>query len=113
MRTALQHRGDTLTIVGLTPLGTRAFVLQQQGLDVSFTSYLPEEESLRRLEARLAEACRGGASLFALPPLVGERPASGDRFPLDAVRGYLLSLEPEPIAEGEGLTLYELTRCSG
>jgi len=46
MRTALQHRGDTLTLVGLTPLGTRAFVLQQRGLDVSFTSYLPEDESL-------------------------------------------------------------------
>lgn len=44
LQTALQHRGDTLTLIGLTPLGTRAFVLQQVGLEVSFTSSLPEDQ---------------------------------------------------------------------
>lgn len=44
LETALQRRGSTLTLIGLTPFGTRAFVLRQQGLDVSFTAYLPEGE---------------------------------------------------------------------
>jgi hypothetical protein len=39
---ALQRRGATLTLLVLTPMGTRAFVIEQQGLDVRFTSYLPE-----------------------------------------------------------------------
>ncbi len=46
LQTALQHHGDTLTLIGLTPLGTRAFVLRQQGLEVAFTSHLPEEQEL-------------------------------------------------------------------
>lgn len=46
LQTALQHRSDTLTLIGLTPLGTRAFVLQQEGLEVSFTSSLPEDQEL-------------------------------------------------------------------
>jgi len=36
----LQKRGDTLTLLGLTPFGTRAFLLQQEGTDVNFTSYV-------------------------------------------------------------------------
>lgn len=44
LETALQRRGDGLTLIGLTPFGTRAFVLQQRGLDVSFESHLPEGE---------------------------------------------------------------------
>lgn len=39
----LQKQGDTLTMLGLTPFGTRAFVLQQRGLAVEFTSYMPGE----------------------------------------------------------------------
>lgn len=44
LRTALQRRGDELTLIGLTPLGTRAFVVQQQGLEVEASSSLPETE---------------------------------------------------------------------
>lgn len=43
---ALQHRGETLTLLGLTPLGTRAFLIEQQGLEVTFTSFLPEDREL-------------------------------------------------------------------
>lgn len=39
---ALQKRGDALTLLGLTPFGTRAFVLQQRGVEMEFTSSLPE-----------------------------------------------------------------------
>lgn len=46
LQTALQVRGDTLTLIGLTPLGTRAFVLTQRGRDVSFTSSLPPDQQL-------------------------------------------------------------------
>jgi len=46
LQTALQVRGDTLTLVGLTPLGTRAFVITQTGLDLAFTSSLPEDQQL-------------------------------------------------------------------
>lgn len=38
----LQKQGDTLTLVGLTPFGTRAFVLQQRGTDVQFTAEMPD-----------------------------------------------------------------------
>lgn len=39
----LQRQGDTLTLLGLTPFGTRAFVMQQRGTEVTFTSSLPME----------------------------------------------------------------------
>jgi len=39
----LQKQGGTLTMLGLTPFGTRAFVLQQRGVAVEFTSYMPGE----------------------------------------------------------------------
>jgi hypothetical protein len=32
-----------LTLLGLTPYGSRAFLLEQAGADVSFTSYIPRE----------------------------------------------------------------------
>ena len=35
-----QKRGDELTLLGLTPFGTRAFLLQQEGTAVTFTSYV-------------------------------------------------------------------------
>lgn len=36
----LQKRRDTLTLLGLTPFGTRAFLLQQEGDVVTFTAYV-------------------------------------------------------------------------
>jgi hypothetical protein len=39
----LQKQADTLTLIGLTPFGTKAFVIEQVGMAVKFTSYLPEE----------------------------------------------------------------------
>jgi len=36
----LQKKGDAITLIGLTPFGTRAFVLEQNGLEVKFTSYI-------------------------------------------------------------------------
>jgi len=35
----LQKRGGTLTLLGLTPIGTRAFALEQTGEEVTFTPY--------------------------------------------------------------------------
>jgi hypothetical protein len=39
----LQKQGGALTLVGLTPFGTRAFVLEQRGVEVTFTPTLPME----------------------------------------------------------------------
>jgi len=39
----LQKQGDKLKLLGLTPFGTKAFLLEQDGLEVTFTSYLPRE----------------------------------------------------------------------
>jgi hypothetical protein len=39
----LQKQADTLTLIGLTPFGSKAFVIQQVGVTVTFTSYLPGE----------------------------------------------------------------------
>jgi hypothetical protein len=39
----LQKQADTLTLIGLTPFGSKAFVIQQVGMEVKFTSYLPDE----------------------------------------------------------------------
>lgn len=36
----LQKKGDTLTLLGLTPIGTKAFVLTQNGTEVSFKSFI-------------------------------------------------------------------------
>ncbi len=36
----LQKRGDELTLLGLTPFGSRAFVVTQKGADVSFQNYV-------------------------------------------------------------------------
>lgn len=36
----LQKRGDELTLLGLTPFGTRAFVVTQKGADVSFQTFV-------------------------------------------------------------------------
>jgi len=38
----LQKRGNELTLLGLTPLGSRAFVIRQTGADVSFESFVPQ-----------------------------------------------------------------------
>lgn len=39
----LQKQGGALTLVGLTPFGTRAFVMEQRGVEVTFTPTLPME----------------------------------------------------------------------
>lgn len=39
----LQKRGDELVLLGLTPFGSRAFVLKQVGLDVTYESFVPQE----------------------------------------------------------------------
>jgi len=39
----LQKQPGTLTLVGLTPYGSRAFLLQQTNGDVQFTKYVPRE----------------------------------------------------------------------
>jgi hypothetical protein len=39
LEAVLQKRGNELVLVGLTPFGTRAFVLKQTGLEVQFQSY--------------------------------------------------------------------------
>src|SRR6478609_4864398 len=39
----LQKTPGTLTLVGLTPYGSRAFLLQQTKGDVSFTKYVPRD----------------------------------------------------------------------
>ena len=38
----MQKRGDELTLLGLTPFGSRAFVIRQVGLDVTFESFVPQ-----------------------------------------------------------------------
>jgi len=39
----LQKRDDEIVLMGMTPFGSRAFVLKQKGMDVSFESYVPQE----------------------------------------------------------------------
>lgn len=39
----LQFRDGTLTVLGLTPFGTKAFVIEQTGTEVSFTSLIDRE----------------------------------------------------------------------
>ena len=39
----LQKAPGTLTLVGLTPYGSRAFLLQQTKGDVQFTKYVPRD----------------------------------------------------------------------
>jgi hypothetical protein len=39
----LQKRGNEIVLIGMTPFGSRAFVLKQTGLDVSFESFVPQE----------------------------------------------------------------------
>jgi len=39
----VQKRADTLTLLGLTPFGSRAFLLEQRGGAVRFVSYVPRD----------------------------------------------------------------------
>ena len=39
----LQKVGDELTLLGLTPFGSRAFLLVQSGTDIRFTNYVDKE----------------------------------------------------------------------
>ena len=43
---AMQKVGDELTVIGLTPFGTKAFVLTQKGETVAFQSMLPPDHEL-------------------------------------------------------------------
>ena len=43
LEAVLQKKGDDLTLIGLSPFRTRLFVLEQHGLEIKFTSYLPQE----------------------------------------------------------------------
>lgn len=40
--TVLQKQGDTLTLVGLSPFGTRAFTLIQRGDEVEYSEHMPQ-----------------------------------------------------------------------
>ena len=42
----LQHRGDELLLMALTPFGSKAFVLRQQGVDVEYTPHAVREQDL-------------------------------------------------------------------
>jgi len=43
LEAVLQKKGDTLTLLGLTPIGTKAFVLTQTGTDITFESFIDRE----------------------------------------------------------------------
>lgn len=38
----LQKRGDELTLLGLTPFGSRAFLIQERGTDMSFQTFVSQ-----------------------------------------------------------------------
>lgn len=40
---AVQKKADVLTVLGLTPFGTRAFVIEQRGTQFTFTKSVPDE----------------------------------------------------------------------
>lgn len=42
----LQKKGEKVVVLGLTPYGTRAFVIEQVGTSFSFTNHLPPEHAL-------------------------------------------------------------------
>lgn len=69
----LQHQGDALTLVGMTPFHTRAFVMVQRGVQTEFTSHLPEAVPFPP-RAMLLDAHR---VLFMSAP--GASPADGER----------------------------------
>ena len=72
LEAVLQKKGDDLTLVALSPFRTRLFVLEQHGLEVKFTSYMPGE--------------------FPFPP----------RYVLYAVeRVYFRGLPGSPLSDGE------------
>lgn len=69
----LQRRGDALTLVGMTPFRTRAFVMVQRGTQTEFTSYMQQALPFPP-RAMLLDAHR---VLFMTLP--GEAPAEGER----------------------------------
>lgn len=42
----LQKKGEKLVVLGLTPYGSRAFVIEQVGTSFTFTNHLPPEHAL-------------------------------------------------------------------
>ena len=77
----LQKQGDQLKLVGLTPFGTKAFLLEQDGLEVKFTSYMPRELPFppRYILQDVHRVYFGGLGKGALVPLPdGEHTAQRD-----------------------------------
>ncbi|MCA9636354.1 MAG: DUF3261 domain-containing protein [Myxococcales bacterium] len=84
----LQKQGDTLTLMGLTPFGTRAFALIQDGREVSFQPFIdaplpfPPELMLADIHRTLflgigAPAADGSRRLHLAGERVDERWAGG------------------------------------
>ena len=73
---ALQKTEDTLTVIGLTPFGTKAFVLVQKGREIQFKNYLPKGRSVPlKPEYLLADIHHA----FFLPAALGEEAGGGWR----------------------------------
>ncbi len=89
---ALQKQGETLTVIGLTPFGTRAFTLLQAPSGVTFTSQLPEGKG-PPLEPRYLLQDIHHAYFLALPPAPGAGGA-------DATE--VAPLGPELVTEARG-----------
>ena len=70
---ALQKRGDVLTLVGLTPMGTKAFVVTQTGLVVTIDNQSGQELPFQPRYIML------DVHRVLFPWLEGEPPADGAR----------------------------------
>jgi len=68
----LQKQPGTLTLVGLTPYGSRAFLLVQTKGDVQFTKYIPRELPFAPTFL-LLDIHRALATWLGPPPASGER----------------------------------------
>ncbi len=68
----LQKQPGTLTLLGLTPYGSRAFLLQQTKGDVQFTKYIPRELPFAPTFL-LLDIHRVLATWLGPPPADGER----------------------------------------
>jgi hypothetical protein len=68
----LQKQPGTVTLVGLTPYGSRAFLLQQTKGDVQFTKYIPRDLPFAPTFL-LLDIHRVLATWLGPPPATGER----------------------------------------
>jgi hypothetical protein len=88
--------------------GQRAAVIPEFffGPDIS------HEESMRRFEAAMKQACDGGGRLYSLGELVETRDIpSPDGFPFERVRAAVRALGPVEVARIPEGSLYRLERC--